>query len=88
MKVILLLLTIAFMMSAKSCGAPEIKGDTFARIYPSKNLARIRTIENTCPTKLSEATIVPITALEDAGCWIPPEACARYEREYTSNTCD
>lgn len=74
-------------MSAKSCNAPEIKGDTFARVYPSKNIARLRTITNTCPTELSEETMVAITDLEDAGCWIPADQCAKYEREYSSNAC-
>ena len=87
MKYLILITSVLLLTSAKSCNAPEIKGDVFARVYPSKNLARLRTIQNTCPTQLSQVTMVAITDLEDAGCWIPPEACARYEREYSQNAC-
>jgi len=87
MKLILLISLAVFLMSAKSCNTPEIKGDVYARVYPSKGIARIRTVQNTCPTQLSAGTNVPIESLEDDGCWIPKDQCQRYEREYSANAC-
>lgn len=77
---------IIFLMSAKGCKSYPIEGNTVGIIYPNHNVARIRTIQNSCPLKVSDAKTVPLTELS-GWCVVPPEECARYTRDYESKVC-
>lgn len=87
MRLIILFLIVFLLMGAKSCRDYPLKGDTVASLYPSKDLVRIRTVINSCPLKVTSATNASISSLPDGGCWIPPEQCEKYARDFESNSC-
>lgn len=76
-------------MSVKSCVGTgyDVQGDTVGIVYPQYGIARIRTVAQNCPLKMTQAIEKPIS--EMAGwCVIPPEQCAQYSRDYETLVCN
>lgn len=85
MKYLLIFLMVPFYMGG--CQEYELEGHTVAKIYPQHNLARVRTITQSCPLRVSSATHVAISDLPAGGCWVPQEQCDKYFNDYESKVC-
>lgn len=75
------------LFSVSGCKTYRLEGDQVAMIYPQHGIARVRTITNSCPLKVTEAREIVIQEL-DGWCAVPPDQCAKYTRDYETKACD